>query len=239
MTWKEKMAKGRKLNEKMAYIVNDYESGTPLQRIAAKHQISFSWIRQRLKKIGILRPGGNRTPHLVGRKFGSLRVIRKLEKRDKNGFTVWECVCECGRVCQRAHYRLKNIQSCGCKMHNPRNGGKKWKETCDLRPDVWSVILRNANIRDLEVKITLKDAWNIFIHQDGMCALSGMPIFFGEVSGSPRTASLDRIDSKMGYTLGNLQWVHKDLNRMKGALTDENFISICRMVVSHADSKKS
>lgn len=44
------------------------------------------------------------------------------------------------------------------------------------------------------------------------------------------TASIDRIDSSKGYIKGNIQIVHKTLNKMKLNMRDEEFIAICEEV---------
>jgi hypothetical protein len=53
------------------------------------------------------------------------------------------------------------------------------------------------------------------------------------------TASLDRIDSSKGYTLGNIQWVHKWVNLMKQDMTDQEFIEWCKTITNFNTSKKS
>jgi len=52
---------------------------------------------------------------------------------------------------------------------------------------------------------------------------------------SEKTASLDRIDSnyEKGYLRGNVQWVHKDINRLKMNRSDDSFIAICARVFFH------
>ena len=66
------------------------------------------------------------------------------------------------------------------------------------------------------------------------CALSGIEIKFitsnSEYCSKEQTASLDRIDSTKGYTLDNVQWVHKAVNNMKMNLTDQNFINWCSII---------
>lgn len=44
------------------------------------------------------------------------------------------------------------------------------------------------------------------------------------------TASLDRIDSSRGYEIDNIQWVHKDVNKMKMGLSQNEFIDICKII---------
>ena len=42
--------------------------------------------------------------------------------------------------------------------------------------------------------------------------------------------SLDRIDSLKGYAIDNVQWVHKDINKMKNIHSQPAFINICKLV---------
>lgn len=67
------------------------------------------------------------------------------------------------------------------------------------------------------------------------CALTGWPIEFPEV-GHPQKApaSLDRIDSKKGYTKVNTQLVTRQVNMMKQAYTQEDFIAVCTAVADKA-----
>ena len=44
------------------------------------------------------------------------------------------------------------------------------------------------------------------------------------------TASLDRIDSSKGYILGNIQLVHRDVNRIKSDFEQDYFIKICKLI---------
>ena len=48
-----------------------------------------------------------------------------------------------------------------------------------------------------------------------------------------QTASLDRIDSTKSYNVGNVQWVHKDINFMKGSLSENKFIEYCNLIVKN------
>ena len=66
-------------------------------------------------------------------------------------------------------------------------------------------------------------AAGLYIDQNKTCALSGLEIGWAEV-GQDHTASIDRIDSTKGYTLRNIQLVHKDINMMKQQYTNQYFI---------------
>lgn len=86
-----------------------------------------------------------------------------------------------------------------------------------------------ANERKLDFNITLEDIQTKFIEQDKCCALTGDEMFFVP----EKTASLDRIDSKIGYQIDNIQWVLKDVNKMKNNLPEDRFIDICIKVSNY------
>ena len=47
---------------------------------------------------------------------------------------------------------------------------------------------------------------------------------------SDRTASIDRTDNRFGYTIDNIQLVHKKINSMKSNMSQKDFIYFCKMV---------
>ena len=82
--------------------------------------------------------------------------------------------------------------------------------------------------------MTIEYIDSLLNEQHHVCAISGMPIHLSSEKRRSKdfcnTASLDRIDSKMGYELGNVQWVHKDVNLMKNYFSNEYFISVCKLI---------
>ena len=87
----------------------------------------------------------------------------------------------------------------------------------------------SAETRDIPFLLQIDDIWNLYVGQQGRCALSGTDIGWAKV-GSNHTASIDRIDPLGAYSLGNVQLVHKDINMMKQSFTQERFIELCGMV---------
>ena len=79
----------------------------------------------------------------------------------------------------------------------------------------------------------MEQAWQLFENQEHRCALSGLLLNFPK-DRNPHggTASLDRIDSDGDYTLDNVQWVHKDINKLKNAFNQSYFIELCKAVAS-------
>ncbi len=93
----------------------------------------------------------------------------------------------------------------------------------------------NALERKIHFDISAEYLHNLFEKQEGKCALSGMSIqlYTTRKDKKNATASLDRINSSIGYIEGNVQWVHKHMNFMKLDFTQEQFINYCRLVVKH------
>jgi hypothetical protein len=72
--------------------------------------------------------------------------------------------------------------------------------------------------------------------QNRLCALSGELLVFNRKP-MLQTASLDRIDSLKGYIEGNLQWIHKDLNRSKMDYSNQEYINLCKAVFNYNKGK--
>lgn len=71
--------------------------------------------------------------------------------------------------------------------------------------------------------------------QQYRCALTGREL-------TPETAALDHIVpvSRGGeHCIENAQVLHKEVNRAKGTLTNEEFIALCREVVAHVSQPGS
>jgi hypothetical protein len=99
----------------------------------------------------------------------------------------------------------------------------------DVRLSWVSKFQTNADLRGFEWALSPELIWEMYLKQNKVCALSGMEIGWSEV-GSIHTASLDRIDSSLGYTLDNTQLVHKDINMMKQAFDQDYFVELCKKV---------
>jgi len=69
------------------------------------------------------------------------------------------------------------------------------------------------------------------ILNSGVCCLSGRELVF-----EPNyitTPSLDRIDSNVGYTDANVQWVGASVNTAKATLDNQEFIELCADIARH------
>lgn len=93
-----------------------------------------------------------------------------------------------------------------------------------------SQIKKRAKVSSIKYSLTKEYLYKLFISQDKKCALSKMPIVLGVTKDDETTASLDRINSKLGYIEGNVQWLHKHINKMKLDHSQEYFITLCENV---------
>lgn len=188
--------------------------------IAKKTGYSYSHLQSKIKQFGISRRPQYKD--LAGKKFGKLTVVN-LAEIDHRQQARWKCLCDCGgyKVVRSHELQCGNIKSCGC-IHR-----KRYEE---INGAYFSNIKAGAKRRNLEFTLKIEDIWKLFLKQNRKCALSGMEIGFDKTRGKT-TASIDRIDSNKGYTIDNVQWVHKEINRMKSNHTDEEFLELCQKVV--------
>jgi hypothetical protein len=113
-------------------------------------------------------------------------------------------------------------------------GSKLWKGYGEISGNYWDGLRRGANgskgRSPIDFDITIEYVWELFLLQERKCALSGLDIWFKHTTtqGTSNTASLDRIDSSKGYITGNVQWVHKDVNKMKNSFDQDYFIRLCK-----------
>lgn len=91
----------------------------------------------------------------------------------------------------------------------------------------------SAKLRGLDWLIDIDDVADVFENQNGRCALTGWDLAFPETGHSQNAdASIDRIDSTFGYIKDNIQIVHKKVNMMKQAYSQEEFIEVCVAVAN-------
>lgn len=81
---------------------------------------------------------------------------------------------------------------------------------------------------------TLPKYWGAdrYVEQEGRCALSGVVMRKGQGRMDPYSPSIDRIDSSKGYTPENCQIVLHRVNIAKGDMCQNEFIKLCRTVLS-------
>jgi hypothetical protein len=179
----------------------------------------------------------------LGKKYGNWKVVRIIKKGDLDfpsymGGYCYECECSCGvKSFFKPSELNRGVGTQGnreyCRECAKKSIGKKlWKGYGEISAHLWAVTKQNARKRKLEFLISIEDAWEKFLAQKRLCALSGVCLVFSQIGelGTKTTASLDRIDSKKGYLLDNIQWIHKDIQRMKSNFDEDYFVGICKSI---------
>lgn len=183
---------------------------------------------------------------LVGKRFGRWLVLERVEK-NKNRVYKWKCVCDCGKIGYPNTSTLNRgeSESCGCKQVENTSKAKKNQQKNNSIGDIcrshFANIKTSASQRNIPIELDMQYLWELFLEQKERCVFTGLKLDFGnkDLNWQKRrydtTASLDRKDSNKGYVKGNVQWVHKVINKAKNSMTDEEFLWLCNKV---SDFKK-
>lgn len=168
----------------------------------------------------------------INDKFGSVKIIG-IDN------TEFYCECDCGNKFKQTKKQLvigRRLQDFNCKDKNFHRGWA-FKGCGDISGDFYTQIKRGAKRRRwyFDEEISLEYLWDLFIKQNKKCALSGLDIGFStsfRYAKDRQTASLDRINSSIGYTKDNIQWIHKRINSMKHTMNNDEFITFCHYIAN-------
>lgn len=176
--------------------------------------------------------------------------------------------CECGNQrfiridlwrsnqslqCKNCRNIQNYINNVNLNLLHKRGFSPKHRGYKELPLSFFNTYKYRAKSRGLEFKISIEYAYSIFENQRRRCALSGLPITLPHenlpvtniinghrnIDFSRFNASIDRIDSSKGYIEGNIQWVHRDINKMKMDFTQDHFCKLCTLINNYVNQKPS
>lgn len=168
---------------------------------------------------------------LVGKIFGRLKVIRFLGNiRDskKQSRPIWECRCECGKICsvQSSALLSKNKRSCGC-MKSPREESSlirliyQMKANAESRNLLW-------DLSDNLVKFLTKQ--NCYY-----CDVRPRQVIISSKNAAPYTYNgIDRLNNLKDYTGDNVVPCCKKCNMGKGVRDRVKFIEWVKRVYHYS-----
>jgi hypothetical protein len=175
----------------------------------------------------------------IGKTYNNL-TIRKIyrDSSQKIKRIMCECDCACGnkKITRLEAVLSKRVISCGCAYKNRKsmlgNKNPAFTGVGDIGSRYFNDVLKvSAKKRKIPFNLTKEYLWDLFIKQDKKCAYTKIPLHFGRAGYTlETTASLDRIDNSKGYEEGNVQWVLKDINRMKWVFDSKYFVELCTLV---------
>lgn len=170
----------------------------------------------------------------IGDCFGDRTVIDILPSNR----TLCLVLCKCGRTDKVRGTALKRSIGDRCRDCARKN------TRLPLRAGLpgWLLARAENNARDRGILWDVSDE-HLFLtweNQHHRCALTNWSLYMDDTwAGSPSTtASLDRIDSKLWYVAGNVQWVHKDVNKSKLDHDEEYFISMCVAIATNVKGNR-
>lgn len=97
---------------------------------------------------------------------------------------------------------------------------------------LWSSLLKRVREDGHELDFDVDFIWDLYVKQQGKCALTGWDIKFGKKNLN-NEVSIDRIDSSKGYIKTNVRLTHKWVNRCKLNCNEKFFYEICSAVTNH------
>lgn len=187
-----------------------------------KKIIGHNLTGKKTKSCGCNKRGPKRKlKYKIGDKINNITIIKiEWDKIHRN--PIYYYVCECGGKGKKYPSNIKK-KTCNCIEK------RCYKSLTGL---YWSGLKCGAKSRNLEFSIDIKETYELLEKQNFKCSLSGVDIKLGK-NKDTKTASLDRIDSKNGYTKDNIQWVHKIVNKIKQNIPEKEFIEWCNLISKH------
>jgi hypothetical protein len=170
--------------------------------------------------------------YLIGQKFNRWTVVNSINLNSDRHPSV-HCRCDCGEFASVDTGNLLSLKTKGCrkctKIKFIGNGNPSWRGYKDIPMNFFRIIEAGAIIRDIPFQLNIEQLQDLWEIQDGICALSGIKLKIC-ANKNQCTASLDRIDSGIGYTVENVQFVHKHINMMKNRFPQQYFLDMCSKI---------
>lgn len=160
-------------------------------------------------------------------KVGTKRNGLTLLYRKKGSKRIFVCKCDCGETVEIRGCKFGITKACKKCFRKRARKHKGYKE---ISSSFFSSIKRNARVRGLEFNLKIEYLWDLFLLQGRKCAITGQKLYFKNYGSKSNTASLDRIDSTKGYNKSNVQWLHKDVNKLKMDFSQDFIINFANSV---------
>ena len=87
--------------------------------------------------------------------------------------------------------------------------------------------------------ITADFMFQMWLEQDGCCALSDIKMVWGGGKAGPTNMSIDRIDQNRGYYKDNVRLICHSINSFRGQMSDVNMLNIAKQLVSNMEAQQT
>jgi hypothetical protein len=166
-------------------------------------------------------------------KYNQLTVLEEVKHNNR---LMYRTQCDCGRIDLKRKDWVKSGRTTSCKNCASKKTALKYpppthRTGCGGLSGTHFLSIKNgATRRNIPFDLDVEFLWKLYKDQKGLCALTDVPLVLTtalknqNVNWDIITASLDRKDSSKGYTIDNVQWVHKEINRLKNNYSLEELL---------------
>lgn len=164
---------------------------------------------------------------LVGRRINYLTIIGDAPKRGRTRYVTVQC--DCGKIQESSLSCVLGSKFKSCKKCGSARLGAYGESI--ISQGYFGNLRKGAKARSIDFDITKEEAQKLLAAQDCRCAYSGKSIKLATSERSKNaTGSIDRKDSTAGYTPGNIQWVNKNINKMKMDFSENDFLYMIKTI---------
>jgi hypothetical protein len=175
----------------------------------------------------------------VGETYGTLHIVQLPVVVNKRQLLLIKCKCGKEIWIRPNHWmKTKSCKKCTNSTHYPETRKSSALHYKGLRKRFLNKLFLSRNLnrgesKKISVNLTIEQLYNKLEEQNFKCALSGIELNVLHIDPTSSNASIDRIDSKKDYTIDNIQWVHKDINKIKNDFSQDRFIELCKLVAKN------
>jgi len=174
---------------------------------------------------------------LTGQTFERLEVLGRDPEYVYPKSPHWLCICACGNVRSIRGDNLKVAVSCGCyrsEMMASIGRQNALPEGSSLRNHLFKIYVANAKRRNLPWEITTGRFETLIQARCHYCGvLPQRTLAHGNKVGRIVYQGVDRRDNSKGYTVENSVPCCWPCNRMKGQLSEKEFLQHIQQVQRH------
>lgn len=181
-----------------------------------------------------------RLRNLVGERFDRLVVLERVGFRGDGKKPRWKCLCDCGNTTEAYTFNLtrRYVTSCGCYRREFIRGNQLPDGVSGFN-GLYSRYRGRAKKDDIPFELS-KDEFRSLTEKN-CCYCGSIP----KQSVSSRNtgrgrytySGIDRVDSDLGYSVGNCVPCCSVCNYMKIDMTTEEFMAACRAVISYQEKR--
>ena len=249
----------KKIKLEKEQIENLLNMGYSIPKIGKELNVSLDTIRRNIVKLGIVKPEKNKSLRTCWKcKQNKPLIIENFSIDNKDCFG-FQKAC---KICQNANSKLYNdnnkeyFKQKGKEKYKKEDNSKryqKYKESYLKRSADFSKTIRGkldnllqaargrAKKNNIEINIDLDFLLHLYEQQNGKCKLTDLNFTLNvRKEGqhfNPFNPSIDKINSKGGYTKDNIRLVCVIVNLSLNEFGEENFKLMCEAYISKSKNK--